>query len=224
MWGYPLSTTQPLDIVKLSVERSWHFPIYLYLNGWLVVASFLCGLGFVAFLRWSRLKAMFHTWKPIELEINLGHIGKVKLCPQEQERQIAHHIWTELITRKAGIPIDLDNDVITEIYDSWYALFQCVRSLVGEICAADLPGSESKRKLIDIATRTLNQGLRPHLTLWHARLRHWLKATKEDYKLTDPQTHQRDFPQYKELTTDLIRVNEEIIQYAAQLKKLIDTD
>jgi hypothetical protein len=223
VWGHALNSPNSQDLLRLSIEWNWHLPVVLTVSGWLLLLLVLAGLGLLVFVKWSHLRGMFHTWKPIELEINLGHVGKVKLCPQEQERQIAYRIWTELVTRKAAIPIDLNNDVIVEIYDSWYSLFQCVRSLIGEICAADLPTSESKRKLVGVATQTLNEGLRPHLTLWQARLRHWLRVTKDEHESLSPQEHQRAFPEFERLSADLLRVNADIIQYAAQLKMMIDS-
>jgi len=41
--------------------------------------------------------------------------------------EIAHRIYVELITRKAALPIDEANDVITEVYNSWCSLFQITR-------------------------------------------------------------------------------------------------
>lgn len=53
----------------------------------------------------------------------------MKICPTWEDIQIAHQIWTELVTRKAAIPFNPDDDVIVEIYDSWYALFQRTQQL-----------------------------------------------------------------------------------------------
>ena len=42
-------------------------------------------------------------------------------------QKFANNIYIELITRKAGIPIDENNDVIEDIYNSWYKLFCIIR-------------------------------------------------------------------------------------------------
>ena len=43
------------------------------------------------------------------------------LMPDDEVARIAHQAWAELVTRKAGIQVD-DDDVIVEVYDSWYRL------------------------------------------------------------------------------------------------------
>jgi hypothetical protein len=210
-----------LDIFRVTASGGWDLTVKIIVSGWLLIFLLLAGLATI--LAKARLARGFRAWKAVELEINLGHVGKVKLCPEAQERQIAHCIWTELITRKAAQPIDLENDVIVEIYDSWYSIFKVVRQHVSDICALDLPTSDSKRMLVEIATQTLNDGLRPHLTRWQARIRHWLSIAPEDLKKLSPQEQQRTFPQYRELADDLLRVNRELIEYASQLKKLVDS-
>ena len=62
-------------------------------------------------------------FKATRLNIKLGGVGKVELTPNTQDLNIAHQIWTELVTRKAAIPIDPEHDVIHEVYDSLYHLF-----------------------------------------------------------------------------------------------------
>lgn len=37
-----------------------------------------------------------------------------------------------------------------------------------------------------------------------------------------PQEFQKEFPQYKDLIDDLIQVNTQLMQYAQELKKIID--
>ncbi len=157
----------------------------------------------------------------VDLEIQLGGIGKVKLKPVVEDIQIAHRIWTELATRKAALPIDAENDVIVEVYNSWYSLFAKVRELIGAI-PADLVRSEpSTQELVRIATDTLNKGLRPHLTQWQARYRNWYSQQGDALKTKTPQEVQRDYKEYGTLMADLQRVNQQLIQYAVELQKLI---
>lgn len=153
--------------------------------------------------------------------ISLGGIGKVQLRPKVEDIDVAHKIWTELVTRKAALPIDTEHDIISEVYDSWYALFDRVRILVSQIPARLVREDRATEELVQIATKALNQGLRPHLTRWQARFRNWYVNQEEKLKTKTPQEVQREFPEYDELMSDLQRVNEDLIQYAEELQKLV---
>lgn len=167
---------------------------------------------------WPRRRKHFRI---VELEIALGGVGNVKLRPVVEDIQIAHRIWTELATRKVALPIEPDHDVIVEVYDSWYTLFGKVRELIAAT-PADLVRSEpSTQELVRIATETLNKGLRPHLTRWQARFRNWYAQQENALKAKSPQEVQRDFDQYDELMADMKRVNQQMIEYAAELQKLV---
>jgi hypothetical protein len=165
-----------------------------------------------------------HSGKPyqiIQLDIHLGNIGAVQLKPNWEDIQIAHKIWTELVTRKAAIPIDPDNDVIAEVYDSWYALFQRIRQLISDIPSQCIRREKSTQTLVGIAVDTLNLGLRPHLTRWQATYRNWWKQTESDLATKSPQEHQKEFPEYAELIAEMIVVNQQLVQYAGELRKIV---
>ena len=130
-------------------------------------------------------------------------------------------IWTELVTRKAAVPIDPAHDVISEIYDSWYALFGRIRAFIADIPADQLRRHDSTRLLVRIAIASLNDGLRPHLTRWQARYRNWYAQQAELLKTISPGDVQRRFPGYSELIADLQRVNAQLLQYADQLHKVV---
>ena len=58
------------------------------------IAWWVCGLGLIAIAgfwlwRWRRGA----SWKAIEVEINLGKVGKVKLTPNHETLRIAHQAW-----------------------------------------------------------------------------------------------------------------------------------
>lgn len=156
----------------------------------------------------------------VRLNINLGSIGNVELRPTFEDIDIAHKIWTELVTRKAAIPIDEENDVIVEIYDSWYTMFGRIRLLIAELPAHLVRNDKSTQKLIMIAIDSLNRGLRPHLTHWQARFRNWYSQQTNELNHRSPQDVQKDFPKYDELMADLKNVNENLIQYAEELQKI----
>lgn len=156
----------------------------------------------------------------IELNISLGGIGEIKIKPNYEVLQVAHKAWAELITRKAGLPIDIENDVIVEIYQSWYVLFDEIRQLIKQIPASQLKNQDTK-KLSDLLVNSLNQGLRPHLTKWNARFRRWYNNEIEKNKDKTPQEIQKKYPSYNELIADLMIINQQLVSYTNELKKLV---
>jgi len=175
-------------------------------------------LVLIIVILWRRSDKNIHA---VEVNIQLGGIGNIRLTPTWEDVQIAHQIWTELVTRKAAVPINPDDDIIIEIYDSWYALFQRVRQLVGDIPGKCVRREKSTQEIVRIATETLNLGLRPHLTKWQGRFRNWWKNTEDSLKQMTPQEHQKQFPEYAELLSELKEVNLRLIQYADELHKVV---
>ncbi|MEM8647671.1 MAG: hypothetical protein AAGF86_15175, partial [Pseudomonadota bacterium] len=83
--------------------------------------------------------------------------------------------------------------------------------------------NQSTQAIIDLSVDVLNLGLRPHLTKWQSRFRFWLdirlnKIGDEDVSL---QEIQKEFPDYHNLTTDLLQVNEKLIAYRNTLRKIV---
>ena len=100
----------------------------------------------------------------------IGRHSSVKLKYNRKDQEVAYKLWVELSTRKIGLPFDQENDVITEVYNSWYDFFKIARELLKDIPASRLPYSND---LIKLTERVLNVGLRPHLTKWQAKYRQW---------------------------------------------------
>lgn len=165
-----------------------------------------------------------NRFQPAKLNIKLGGIGKIELTPVKQDRQIAHKIWVELVTRKAAIPLDPEHDVIIEVFESWYQLFGRVRLLIADIDGDLLRKSDSTRKLVSIATTTLNEGLRPLLTKWQARYRHWYETERKKHPELSPQDLQKTFPDFDALMAEMLSVNEELREYANELRKLVTSE
>jgi hypothetical protein len=136
--------------------------------------------------------------------------------------QIAYKIWVELSTRKIGLPIDLEDDVVADIYDSWYSFFSVTRELI-----KDVPVSRFRRKdteqIVRLSIEVLNMGIRPHLTKWQARFRRWYEQelTKEDNAKLHPQDIQKSFPQFQELASDIALVNQRLINYRQKMYELV---
>lgn len=201
------------DLIRLAVDANGK--VIVEISPFVIFA--LIGLALIVIGTRQRWRG----WKPVSLNIELGGIGQVELRPNLEDAQVAHRIWVELVTRKAALQIDPERDVIVEIYDSWYTLFGRVRLLLGDIPSGLIRKEESTRKLIRIATETLNKGLRPHLTEWQARFRSWYTQRSDQLKNKTPQELQKEFPEYQKLIADLKSVNKHLIQYAAELQKLV---
>ncbi len=154
-------------------------------------------------------------------QFGLGN-QRISLRPNDTDRQIAYKIWVELSTRKIGLEIDLEDDVIAEIYDSWYSFFSVTRELV-----KDVPVSRFRRKdtekIIRLSIDVLNTGLRPHLTKWQARFRRWYERElgKEERADIAPQDVQKEFPQYEELREDIEQVNKRLMSYREKMYELV---
>lgn len=203
-----------MNILRIFVTD--HYSLGIEVSVWVGVLIIVVA---VVLLVWKYSIKVHHC---VELNIQLGGIGTVKLTPTWEDVQIAHQIWTELVTRKAAVRIDPEHDVICEVYDSWYALFQRVRALVGEVPGRCIRREKSTQEIVRIAIDTLNVGLRPHLTKWAAKYRNWWENTRDALKDMTPQEHQKQFPQYSELLSELQEVNNRLIQYANELQKLVN--
>lgn len=182
----------------------------------------MLAIFFLIKLAWGGLKG-FHA-EEITIKDPLTGM-EVKIKASYEDKKVAHKIWTELVTRKAALPFQRDKDLIIEVYDSWYALFQCVREQIAAIPIEKLQGREKTdiEKLVDISTRVLNEGLRPHLTEWQAKFRAWYDIARENEKCRSPQDIQREFPQYDQLVSSIEEVNKNLNAFACELKKIVRT-
>lgn len=203
-----------MDIIKVFFDENYNLVIQISL--WVIA---IIAILFLIYFFYLKNKLRYHL---VKVDIKLGNVGVAEFRPNKHDLQIAHKIWTELVTRKAAIPIDKDNDVIEDIYDSWYAMFQKVREFISDIPAELIRNNQSTKEIVRIATQTLNEGLRPHLTKWQARFRTWSEAKKEKLMEMTPQDFQKEYPEFKDLIEDLMRVNQQLIQYSQELKKIID--
>ncbi len=201
-----------------SIVMTDNFNVSIHVSPWVLVIAAVV----VAILVW-RL-GFFQSSSKLELkssQIGFGN-GTLTYEVNNSDFQIAYSIWVELATRKLGIPIDLENDVIVEVYDSWYSFFGVTRELIKTIPASKLKKNDTK-KIVSLLTNVLNEGIRPHLTTWQARFRHWwydVALRDESNKGKSPQEIQKQFPEYDTLSVDLQAVNKRITYYEEQLRKL----
>lgn len=193
----------------------------------LVLAFFIIAVAIVVFWRWYKGSFAFSSFEIDQAEIGIGN-GKFRSKPNQADKQIAYAIWVELSTRKIGLPIDLEHDVISEVYDSWYSFFAVTRELIKTIPVAKVH-RDSTQKVIRLSISVLNEGLRPHLTKWQARFRIWnerelKKRDGSPENEIDLQQLQAKFPRYEELTMDLLRVNHGLINYRDKMYGIVMRD
>lgn len=208
-----------IDLISLGVEPDWSFSLHVSI--WLTSAVIAIVVACLIW-RWYGGGIWWKDFEIDEAEIGVG-TGRLTLKPNMTDRQVAYSIWVELSTRKIGLPIDFDHDVIAEVYDSWHSFFSVTRDLIKSVPVAKVRGA-STQKIIRLSIEVLNEGLRPHLTKWQARFRRWY-----DYELgkvspegvVDPQEIQKRFPKWAELTTDMERVNQNLIKYREKMHLLV---
>lgn len=170
------------------------------------------------------------TWgqknKPKQIKIGTDGV-EYTIVPNCMVVQTAYKFWVELQTRKLGLPIDLEHDVIVEVYNSWYTFFGVTRELIKKIPADELK-DKNTQDLIKMALEVLNNHVRLHLTKWQAMFRKYYDAMIEDENNKDksPQEIQKEFKKnedycYEKLSEDLMNVNKILIEYKNNLEKLI---
>jgi hypothetical protein len=212
-----------LSITWSSLE--WSLSISISYIIILVILAIIVIILLISYSNWNIFGKSFDI---DHAEFGLGN-QKIKLKPTYTDKQVAYAIWVELSTRKIGLPIDFDNDVISEIYDSWYNYFSVTRELIKGVPVNRFK-DDSTQQIIKMSIAVLNDGLRPHLTQWQARFRAWhnkkLKAYEKDESDTviDPQSLQQQFPEYQKLKEDMERVNANLIAYRNRMRELVLKD
>lgn len=181
-------------------------------------AQFLLGLASGALLLllglWLTRRRKYWL-SQVTLNLPFG-LGNITYLAGDHDRVAAWKLYVQLKTRKAALPLDAENDLIAEVYDSLYELFPITRDLL-----SGLPVDEAARRdgFADLALRVLNDGLRPHLTTWHGGFRRWWDhalADAENQNKT-PQEIQRGYPSYEPLLHELRAMNAELGKYADDL-------
>ena len=196
-----------MNIFEFSFDN-W-YTLVLKLN-WFDVTFIILAIFVIVYL-WNKCIKYADNKSLMVDEVLLG-IGnsQVKLKYNKKDQEIAYKLWVELSTRKIGLNFDSANDVIFEVYDSWYDFFTTARGLMEEIPAERLKYSS---ELIELTEAVLNKGLRPHLTIWQAKFRKWYNENIDNNVGKTPQQIQELYPYYEELKTDLIDTNKRMIEY-----------
>jgi hypothetical protein len=206
------------DYLRLSLDQNFGFTLHVSAVSVVVVLALIA----LALLTWHFVQ----KHKLSDFEINEAEFGlgdqKITLRANDLDRTVAYRIWVELSTRKIGLEIDLDDDVIEEIYDSWYQFFSVTRDLIKDVPVSKIR-RDSTRKIIHLSIDVLNVGLRPHLTRWQARFRRWYayQLQKDSEAALHPQEIQKQFPAYAELVKDMLAVNKRLIAYREKMFALV---
>ena len=155
------------------------------------------------------------SWHPKTIKTEIPGIGSVEFEKSQKTKELAYQIWVELGTRKIGLEFDEENDVIDEVYNSWYEAFKIIRGILEAVPANELKQSE---KFISLSVKVLNDGLRPHLTEWQAKFRKWYEEELENSKGRSPQKIQKEYPEYDALVKSLKDTNEIMMVYCKEIK------
>ena len=198
-----------VSLVSISVSDSHTILIALNWFALLILLLFFC------LLFW-----LFHKLGKGRIEVSEANLGigdnSVTLKFNRKDQEIAYKLWVELATRMIGIEFSEDN-VISEVYDSWYACFGITRDLLKEIPIDQL---RANPKLYSIMIDILNKCLRPHLTQWQAEFRTWYSYQRQSNPSTPPQVLQKQFPFYNTLVADIKKTNRKIQQYINALEHI----
>lgn len=214
-----MDTTNTYEIVRLTFNSSK--PSITFETNWFLILL----LVLIVVLYFLLRKKTSNWWNIHEMDFEISGTPKAtfKVKRNSENLFIANRIYIELTTRKAAIPIDEENDVIEEVYNSWYKLFNTIRDEIKTLPGVYLKDHDPTNALIGLTTKILNEGLRPHLTLYQARFRKWYeneKSKEENIDIT-PQVLQKQYPDYNELISSMKKVNDLLIDYSDDLFYLI---
>lgn len=146
----------------------------------------------------------------VEIGLPFG-IGKTEWEFVLAERKAAWHLYVELVTRVSIEPLKDDEGSLRETLNSLYSLFASTRQVLRE---AGPDVGISQESLGGFAISVLNNGLRPFLSKWHPLLSDWEAMRHPD---KSPLRHEKEWPQEKELRTELNTLSKELRTYAEAL-------
>ncbi len=151
-----------------------------------------------------------------EASLGIGN-NSVTVRFNKQDQEIAYKLWVELTTRKIALLYDKENDVVEEVFNSWYQFFGTARDLLKEIPASRLAYSV---QLIKITDKVLNKELRSTLTKWQAKYRRWYELEYRQPTKETPQQIQRRYPEYSNMIADIMSTNKKMVYYSDCVKKI----
>jgi len=207
---------------KFNVD-DWTFS--LVVNLWLLLLGIVLYFLVRFIVRYFKKTGKVHKeFVPVKLKYKMGGSEiEYSINRNFQNIEIAHRIYIELVTRKAAIPID-KNDVIVEVYNSWYTLFQTTREELKKLSGEMLLDNQVSKDLIKLLSDILNIGLRPHLTEHQAKFRKWYNSalTLEENRNKTPQQIQSEYSDFENLFESMKAVNQLLIEHSKRLDEIIN--
>lgn len=200
-----------MDLIKINIDN---FNIVTTISITLIIAIML----FFVLLYFINKK--FFRYKKIEIsemELGIGN-SKIILKANNEIKQIAYILWVELNTRKLAISFNENEDVIADLYASWYKFFGISRDILKTVPVSNL--DKDTENLINIFLGVLNDVLRVHLSRWYSKYNTWYNSFSNDDNLTE-QEIQKLYPQYETLISELIDTNRKLKNYSDILYEII---
>lgn len=207
-----------IEVIRISIDSSK--PALAFESNWYLIGGVFLLITIIFFVWGKYLSQRFNIYE-LGIEISGSPKALFKVQRNDDNLFIANRIYIELTTRKAAIPIDEENDVIEEVYNSWFKLFGIIRDEIKTVPGSYLKSHNPTIALIGLSTKILNEGLRPHLTEHQAKFRKWYEQEKKKNENISPQELQRRYPEYDNLIESMKQVNQTLIQYSNELNKLI---
>ena len=183
-----MNIREVLEVVA-NAPTVTHQVLNLTVDGWTVVlsASWIV-FGVVLMVLFARFSGRGPRWEVQHVSLGFIRGPAVQLVPDNKVAAIAHQAWAELASRKAANRVE-DEDVIVEVYDSWYSLFGTLRQLAKEVPVSSLHRSSDAGMLLEMLMTAMNEGLRPHLTEHRARFRSWWDTADQTMSPPGAATH-----------------------------------
>ncbi len=211
-----------MKVITFIIDSNWNIDFSMHFS--IPCAVLLISIIILLYILVKFIGKKFSSSNNLEVDKVQLSLGKqtVSIIPNFVNIDIAYKIWIELQTRKVGLPIDLENDVIVEVYNSWYEFFKLTREIIKQVPSTKFRYDKSTQMLIEVTIDILNEGLRSHLTCWQAKFRKWYSTEliKETNVGLSPQEIQQNFPNYEELSSNLIEVNDALIEYKEKMHDL----
>ena len=141
-------------------------------------------------------------------------LGSAEWGADSTELQAAWSLYVELATRISTQPLDLDQGLLREAFNSLHCLFGTTRTILKE---AGPSVGKSRDSVGAIAIAVLNKGIRPFLAKWHPLLIVWENQKEPS---TSPKDHERAWPEEAKARGELEKLREELEKYAHALAEI----
>jgi len=196
------------DVVRIGIE-GWGLDVRF---GPVFVLAFTIAVGMLL------VRSRPRRWRAQSVNFGFG-AASVTIEPNDAVARAAHQAWIEISTR-AGAAGFSENDLIVEVYDSWYELFRLLRRIATELPTHKGLQSSEAQLLLDALVSALNEGLRPHLTLRQAAFREWW-GHEQPVRGETPQARQQRYPEYGAVMSEIELAAKNLRQSADALWSLV---